>query len=663
MEPEQLPATNKQQNASPPASPPVEKSLKKDPEQGPDKDVSVATSSTATLEHSAKQLTEELKGLLNGKAAIDEKQAKKLRKSWDALRQNKESHSLDLKALEDGFEALRARVHHQVESRNLDYSRIEEEVERLGKAVQSGDLKLSQQLEQKVIASLNRIKGLSSQRRQKIITTLESLQPKIKKLSSWRKWGTVQARQKIIDEIKHIHNTEKSLEKVAKRIQQVREQWKAWDHSGEGGDHKLYQAFDTACSEAYKPCKAFFDNQRKQRQASSKHRTAVCELLEKEYASMDWREPDWKHVQKSVREQQARWRKLGPPEFKDKKPLQTRFDAVIAKFDGPLDRERKRNLKAREALIEEATKLAALEDARLAISKLQQLKKDWQVSVSGGRRQEQAIWRSFTEACDKVYQHGREEKKEFDQQLQENLQKKQELCEQIESAFEPPTDEAPITPSALSAQVRKWKGVWVESGKAPKNQVKKIEQRYRDAIKKIEKRLAELTSKNQVEIDQRLFSYAEICCEVESHIQAKSNTDMDIDKIQQRWQAGGDIAESLQKAIQDRFDLALAAIDNADQHSSLLKRLESNFEQINQYLLQLEIEYEVESPTEYAKQRMAMQIARLSAAMGKSQGQEILPTEQLIARIHTTGAIEQSLQKAVNQRFNTCYKKIHHDNH
>ena len=263
-------------------------------------------------ERDAITLHQSLNKFLGSKGPLDENQAKRLRKTWENLGPALAESSPMREKLDAAFETLRERIHSQVEERNESFTRIEEQLAELKKSVKADDLKSSQQIEQKIINGLNRIKGLSAQRRQKVIAELEALQPRIKKLASWRHWGTEQAREKIIEEIKHIHENEKSLDKIAKRIQQAREEWKQWDQSGEGGDHKLYPVFDAACTKAYEPCKAHFDAQRKQRQAASKHRSQVCETLEKAYEEEDWRNPDWKAIQQLIREQTARWRKLGP---------------------------------------------------------------------------------------------------------------------------------------------------------------------------------------------------------------------------------------------------------------------------------------------------------------------------------------------------------------
>ena len=614
---------------------------------------------SVAIEYAAKTLMTEVNLLLRKRKSgeIDENEAKRLRKSLDQLLNDPGAETVKLDGLLQSFEKLREQIHSQVESRNTAYHKIESALETLDAAVKSGDLKVSQQLEQSIFADLNRMKGLSSQRRQKIITEVEKLQPKIQKLSAWRKWGTVQAREKIIAEIKQLHDHEKDLEKVANRIKQARQQWQKWDRSGEGGDHKLYQAFDQACSEAYKPCKEKFNVQRKQRQAASRHRLAICTLLEKKFEEIDWRKPDWKEIQIFTREQSIRWGKLPAADFKDRKTLQQQYDQVFAKFSGPMGRERERNFKGRKGLVEEIVKLSNTDDSRNAVAALQPLKKRWKVTVSSGRREEQAIWKIFTEACDRIYQKHRKDKKEIDQRLETNFKHKQDLCRAFEKSLQSNFSD----PSMLIAMLSNWKNSWMEVGKVPGKRINEVESKYNTLIKTAKERLKTLQRQQQKLLDQRLFDYAAICAQTEACV--ISSTGCQIPALISQWAEVGEIDKSIEQLIQKRFDTAIRAAEDEKQKRRLIKDLSENFEQVNQYLLQLEISCEVESPEKYAKQRMALQIGRLSMAMGKSASFEKLPDQTLVQKIHTIGAIDPALQSSVNDRFKTCYEKIQHDHH
>ncbi len=611
-----------------------------------------AQSEAVMIERDAITLLQQLDQFMQSKGALDEHRAKQLRKSWESLDPALPADSKNRAGLEQRFETLRERIHRQVDGRNADFAQIESLLVELRESLGGNDLAASQQLEQKVINGLNRIKGLSAQRRQKVIAELEALQPKIKKLASWRQWGTEQAREKIIEEIRTIHDNEKDLGKIAKRIQAAREEWKQWDQSGEGGDHKLYPVFDAACTKAYEPCKAWFDERRKQRQSASRHRTEVCETLEKAYEETDWRSPDWKAVQQLVREQTSRWRKLGPADYRDRKPLGKRFDSIIARFDGPLDRERKRNLKQRQELIAAIEPLSKLDDTRRAITEVQSLQKQWHVTVSGKRKQEQEIWNRFKKACDAVYDRGREAKKAFEKELGAHLEARQALCAEIESAIA----ENPDNGEELDGRIRQWKKTWEDAGRPPKNQARQVEKRYRDAMKAARDRLSALEQAAQAEADDILFRRAAICRELEQALLAGEA--MDAGKARAAFDALPALSGEPGDAMALRFAAAETAASDTAALTALRATLDAHYETVNGYLLQLEINAGVDSPAEHSRARMALQIGRLSAAIGKGAEQELLDDATLVVRIHTTGALDAARQAETDQRFQACYQAL-----
>ncbi|MXY65985.1 MAG: DUF349 domain-containing protein [Gammaproteobacteria bacterium] len=640
MDPEKHSAEAVGEMAPPPAKP------EHDPEEIPSVE-------GVMHERDAITLHQELAGFLERKGNLDEHQAKRLRKSWDTLSAVLKEDSPMRRKLDGGFETLRDRIHRQVEERNREFAELEQQVEQLKQSLESNDLNTSQQLEQKIINGLNRIRGLSAQRRQKVIGDLEALQPKIKKLASWKNWGNEQAREKIIDEIRNIHDHETDLGKIAKRIQQAREEWKQWDLSDEGGGHKLYAVFDSVCTKSYEPCKEHFENLRKQRQAASRNRAQVCETLEKTYEDTDWRNPDWKAIQQLIREQTVRWRKLGSADYRDRKPLARRFEAIVSRFEGPLERERKRNLKQRRELIEQVQGLAGMEDSRKAMSELQVLKKQWRVTVSGSRKQEQAAWNRYTEACDSVYKRDKASKKAFERQLAEQLEVKKKLCAEIEAMV----GENPSDPEDVETRLKRWKTAWEEGGRVPKHQEKQIQKRYRDAMGTARKFLSGLRRAAQSTLNAHLFRRAAACAELEAGILDGSSPDVDARRAD--FDVLPSLADDLQGVMEARFQAAAEAVNSDTKLNELRESLDRNFERINGYLLQLEINAGVDSPAAYAKQRMALQIGRLSAALGKEADQELLENQALVERIHTTGAVSASQQVEINQRFEAGYQALY----
>ncbi len=605
----------------------------------------------------AAQLRREVKALLAARGGIDEHKAKRLRKQWE-LRQSEAGKADDGKdegadqadhTLAALFAKLRARVHAQVELRDKQFAALEAQLAQLRADLEKGDVKQSQQLEQSVINALNRITGLSSSRRQTVITELETLRPKLRKLASWRKWGTGQAREKMIAEIKGLHQPGASLAKIAQRIQQARKEWQQWDAAGEGGDKKLYAVFDRACSKAYEPCQAHFDKQKKQRRENSRSREQVCALLEREFEEVEWRDPPWKKLQQLLQTRKSEWRKSGQAEFKQRKPLQRRFDAIIEKFSERLDRERQRNRRIRENLIAEVAQLAERTDTGAALAELRELKKTWAPTVPCSRGAEQGLWKRFTGACDRVYAKRDVERKAVKQTLQQNLAAKEALCAEIEAG-----DDA-----IVRGNLGKWKAQWGELGEVPKAAGKKITARYRKAVAGAEKVLAEAGAAEAVRLQGLLREKSLLCAGVEGLALAGAGASAGagvkkLKDLNKRWESLAALPDELEQAITERYQLASAAVEDADALRRLKDALPGNLEALHERLLELEILLELDSPAEFSRQRMALQIGRLSAAMGKGDNAEAKSAEELVRGILLAGAVDAAQHGPAFERLDRC---------
>ncbi len=598
-----------------------------------------------------KKLGRDVRALLASKGGIDESKAKRLRKQWEVRQsqpQNKTGEEEDLAAL---FVRLRERVHQQVELRDKQFAALEQKLAQLRADLENGDVKQSQQLEQSIVDGLNRMIGLSNHRRQTIITGLEALRPKLHKLTEWRHWGTVQAREKMIAEIKAIHQCGATLPKIAQRIQQARKEWQQWDAAGEGGDKKLYVIFDRACVKAYRPCQDYFDRQKQQREGNTRQRENICEKLEREFEAEQWRDPQWRKIQQSVQAQINQWRSGGKANYQSQKPLQRRFDAIVEKFEERLERERQRNRKIREKLIKDIAQLAEREDTSAALAELQTLKKQWAPTVTCGRAKEQALWKRFTRACDEVYAKRDRERKDQERTLKQNLQAKQTLCQTIEDTSTGDSENH----ATIQGKLGKWKAQWDGLGEVPKTFAKKINTRYRNAVARAQKVVAQVNAESGMRTQSLLWEKSLICAAIETlALSENPGRKTQREELTARWESLEALPDELERVIGERRRLAMTA---ADEEEGALKQLTdslpTHLHALHELLLQLEILTEQDSPAEFSHQRMALQIERLSVAMGKGSS-ETKSVEELIRDILLLGAVDAKSHRPAFARLECC---------
>ncbi|MGR3913688.1 MAG: DUF349 domain-containing protein [Gammaproteobacteria bacterium] len=596
--------------------------------------------------------------LLANKKGIDESKAKRLRKQWEARAGDAESPAPSSapssaqagESLSALFAKLRARIHKQVERRDRQFAEAEENLQHLQASVEKGDVTQSQKLEQSLRNALATIPGLSQQRRQKIAGGLEALQEELQQLASWRKWGTLQAREKIIAEMRGIHQSGADLQEIAQRIRRAREQWRDWDRGGEGGHSKLYEQFDLACSEAYQPCQAHFDAQHREREKNTQRRDEICAQLEEEFEKIEWRNPDWKTLRAWLGARREDWRKAGPAAYQSRKPLQRRFEAVMEKFEEPLERERRRNYKMREKLTSEAEALAEREDAGAAFSEFQRIKRAWVSSVSSARKRERALWKRFSAAGERVLEKRKLGVKDFKKTLRDNLETRAALCAEIEASCKGDAR------AGIRAHLKAWQARWEQLGEAPKADKEKIQARFHNALERAQQAMAQSEQSAQRDLHDLLRQKAAVCAQLEALALGGKPGKRAVEKLSAEWAKVAELPAEFESDFGARYALATEALQEDDARLRLQESLPANLAQLHALLLRLEILGELESPPEFAKQRMALQIERLSLAMGKggAAGDGAKTAERLMCEILVSGAVEEAARAAAMTRFDAC---------
>ena len=226
------------------------------------------------------------------------------------------------------------------------------------------------------------------------------------------------------------------------------------------------------------------------------------------------------------------------------------------------------------------------------------------------------------------------------------------LCDQIEDALKANTLDA----DALSKQISKWRTQWSDFGRVPKAKIKQSEKRWKDVSSQSKTLLLALQRENQNKSDERLFAFSKICTAVENGLINKQP--VDLDQVKQEWNNLETLPTSAMSKLNKRFENAIKSIESDTPPEKVSQLAERNFETLNQYLLQLELNLGIDSPDEFSKQRMALQINRLSAALGKGGDEPALNNEELVYAIHSLGPVKLDRQSESMSRFQSCYKSM-----
>ncbi|NNL06514.1 MAG: DUF349 domain-containing protein [Gammaproteobacteria bacterium] len=607
-------------------------------------------SETETIESGNRQvILDEIKALLEVSGAIDETRAKKVRKAAEKLKHTNaaadgvdnasdEDRSLDVQ-IDTALATLRERIRKQVERRNRDFEKACSLMEEMETALENNELHNAEQVYHKLMSIMGTIPGLSEKRWRDIEKRLNHVRPRLRKLESWRHWSTTQVRENLISQVKQLIDAGLPPEKLARRVQQARDQWHEWDKSGDHASKELWTSFDQACEQAYQPCIAHFEKLKIRRADNLKKRRAIIDDLNARFENTDWKHPDWRELDKYVKHARRDFYKIGNVDFKHRKKLARNLDESLQQFEQYLLRECERSIMVRNNLITDIEALETVSNLREALERLEVLRKQWVITVAARRKDEHKLWKRFQDACERTYRRRDAERKKKDTERNHNLKQKQALINELVAAADAADDELCANASLL-ARIREQ---WDTIGWVPRKHEKSLENQWRHAQQKYNKALKAARARSQVSELELVARLAALCNQWEQAI--LSGNPIDRDTAQAEWDKQYTPAGDMAEAIQHRYQKAFKAPDDNE--------LSRNLDQKHNACLKLEVLLELESPAEFESERMAYQIERLNASMHKDLAAQDSPRELLLLAL-TSGAVPADAVETVNERINHC---------
>lgn len=573
------------------------------------------------------RVIDEARSLMGRSGQVLDHEVSALQRQWKHQPQPQASHLH--RPLQDRFAQalaqLQQRLVQQNERKAEELQQMEQLLETLQRALEHGELARAIDCQHQAEVLLADNIGLSRQQMSDFASRLQVLQPRIAELRGWRRWGTNRSRESLIEEVESLPGNELEVPELAQRIQAARATWKEMDSTAGGAPRALWKRFDRACEQAYAPVRAHQQAQAEQRQRNLEQGEALCQELEQLVASTDWSgQPDWRELSRASQRFQQRWRQLGPIERRQRKRLERRFQTAHESLQQQLRPQLERDLARRRDLIGQAQALLDSADSRAAVDEVKRLQQRWQPQVLGSRRQEQALWKSFRSACDQVFERRQAEREAHANRRQANL----EQCQAITAAINELSEHIGADPQASNERYQALRADWQAIGEIPRRAQRDCEQQFRDACRRFEQgrqRQRYSAIRGQLE---RLAARAELCGRAEALLANAPEAAL-IAELESAWAAAPEVDAAAQEILQQRFTRACQALrQDAAARQTLLAKLSTGRAAKRELCLQLEIATGVETPHQYAQERMQYQVARLSDSLA-GRGQHAPPGDNL----------------------------------
>lgn len=607
------------------------------------------------MEKALQSLLDKAEQLMESKRPVTEQQVKSLAKHWNEQQwpENLDRFIEGKQRFEGINKQLRKRLSHQREQRGEELERLPGMLDQLEALLKKQILKEAGPMHDRIRSSINHLQALGIPKEQLSIHIhkLHSMTDQVRELQSWRSWGADGAMQRLCAEMELLVGGETSPNDLATEIRRLRKEWTQLRSDGGVGFRTMRKRFDKAASEAYKPCEIYFKQQAEERSSHLEVKQKLLDRLEDFLASADWSHMEWKTAVKFQRQITNDWRRAGPVDRRKAKEIESKYHNGIDILNEYLSMERQRNLAERTTLIERVHELHKIEEISKAIDECKKLQSQWQTTVPGKRKQEDAIWQEFREACDAVFARRKQQQDAHHEIEKQNKGNKQQLCKRLEGLVN-------ITIAELDNSVCEFHKILSELnevGPVGKRDSlgldRRLEKSQNEFLAHVEA-LREEDAQAQLEQLQKKAGY---CMEVEQLLEHPDQTvaRSSMEALEKRWTELPPLKDDvIEQAIQTRYEqVKCTLLEGGAQRDQLLTELQENLDHRKELCLRMEILTGVESPPEAQQARLEFQANRLAEAFGKGSEDTIGIIAEIQREWYLSGGMPATQEKILQERF------------
>lgn len=302
------------------------------------------------------------------------------------------------------------------------------------------------------------------------------------------------AQKQLLCEQAELLNGETDVIVAFRRLQDLHDKWREIGPVSKELREELWTRFKDASALVNKRYQAYFEERKARELANEQAKEALCERVE----ALDF-EPiktyaDWDNMTKIIMEAQADWKKIGFASRKANNALFARFRAVCDRFftlKSDFFKQMKEtqadNLARKTALAERAEALKDSTDWRKTTDELVALQKEWRTIGAVPKKQSDAVWRRFMDACDAFFDAKKAATGSQRSAEQANLQAKQAIIDELRVIMGDNYD-GDTSRNVLTDKLAELRGRWQEIGHVPFKLKDVIYDEFRQLLRDVEKK-------------------------------------------------------------------------------------------------------------------------------------------------------------------------------
>jgi hypothetical protein len=435
-------------------------------------------------------------------------------------------------------------------------------------------------------------------------------------LERWESFGQNTARTQLCERAEALATQGLDAARTAAEVKKLREEWKALDAQHAGVPRSLWERFDGACEKAYAPAAQHFKELAAQRKLARKQRDEFIATAAAHLPTLLTEAPDLRAVEKWLRETDRAWREggLGSVDPASWKKLDARLKEALAPARALLGAARDEAKSGRQALIAEVEALLPRALERESPSLVKAVQARWQEHSKAHpltQRDERGLWERFRAACDAVFAARHEKHKEAVGRKEDGRRSLEEVCAQLEGLARATEKDEKDVRSAFRELQDRWRALT----RSPDPSLRPLEGRFRGAVKSVEGALSTRARSREAGVWKTLAEKEVLCEALESALVAGSGSDSP-EAWQERWGALPELPPAWEKKMLARRDAALAALADPAAAGAHRQRIEASAQARREALLELEMAFGLESPTDLQPQRLALQVKMLKERFG-----------------------------------------------
>lgn len=335
--------------------------------------------------------------------------------------------------------------------------------------------------------------------------------------------------------------TEKALHNIVR----------AWEAlpllEGEDAELQTYNSLRTRLNEK-------FDAWREASKRIFEEKSAELKKLIEEVRNLDDETMDFTKISQTLKSTLNRWNEIvgeEKPKFQD---LKNEFWEVRSKFQEVLKWETWHNEQGRNAILQELETFVNEAPSEELLEKTKRAISQWKASgpVSSARLQDYRT--RYKAAVDKIFENCASILEARREESEENLRKKEALCERVEALAADASVQDKEKSKALKQIQEEWKAI----GKVPREKVQEIWDRFRKAADEIHGQHKVALEQENVRRQGNYEKKVGLCEQAEALQESEdwNEAAAAIKKLQEEWKASGPVPRNVSDEIWNRFRAA-----------------------------------------------------------------------------------------------------------